>query len=316
MSRQNSQKFSEGSIVKELGGRLIFLMIAFVSINLWVSHHLEMEGWYVLLIHVMPLGYGLLTFMVGLAGEAEEKEMKKILREALLFFLRPQVLLLIYFVILICILSISSIKVYADGQTSHLELHLSAEGSEKQTSKTLDGPNSIVSFLRFTSPFGISYYLQAPGYQRKSFELYPWFGKRIKLGEDMELTPGILVRLPDHKNKYREGRLIATIGEDTLVHYRLSEEPYGAFIIGRKMTVSNSWRNEWKNELDEITDNEQYKSRLINGWADPYFIELKSGIDPGSTILLQFLNRKDSLVAEKEILVSDDPSQNFLMDRK
>ncbi|NIM16543.1 MAG: hypothetical protein GTO45_31405, partial [Candidatus Aminicenantes bacterium] len=76
------------------------------------------------------------------------------------------------------------------------------------------------------------YYLEVKGFQRYSFDLYPWIGKKIRISEDLEVSPSILVRVPaDSLGMISKGKIVVTAGEKVIAQ-KETQQDKGALLIG------------------------------------------------------------------------------------
>ena len=127
-------------------------------------------------------------------------------------------------------------------------------------------PGGIEQILSLTTPFGRPYYIESAGFQRYSFDLFPWMGKKIRTQTDFEVEPSILLRLSaDRLNQVEGGVLELVRGSDVIASAK-TKEGRAALIVGRSRSIPTTLIDDWKLELLARKTDEYNVALGIQAW--------------------------------------------------
>ncbi len=295
---------------------LLLLALAIFLINLWINYHINVDGWRLVIINIVPIIYGILTFLISLGPEEEAKSLKKKLRPLLLFFLRPIVLILIYVLFLVSGMLVSSVTVLADGSHEYIKISIIPEGKEESRHlEIIDEPYQIVKFILFSSPFGKSYYIEADGFLRESFELYPWIGRRIRINRDLRPTPTLIFRLPGPNIKIYEGGFFKiVVNNDTIFSQKIKGQKSLSVMLGRYRNITQELKENWKASLTIDDIKEPKRTAFMRAWGNPIILDTIT-LKHGDSVKIVYLNRSNIVKASINTLVLEDAIQDILLDK-
>jgi len=298
----------------KLGINLLFLAIAVFLINIWANHHLNINGKSLVLINIIPAIYGILTFLMSFGSDDEVKSLRRKMRPVLFFFLKPGVLTIIYLVFFSCGSTISSVTILADGMDEHIEISIIPEGLENpKQSRIINSPYDIAKMVLFTSPFGKSFYVNADGFIRESFELYPWIGKRIRLTKDLRPTPTLLFRLPGPSiRRYDGGKFKILTKDDTISSRKINSQQSSSIMLGKYRRIGQEYKDDWNVSLliDEVENPK--RASILRAWGNPIVLD-SINLYPGESVQVLFFNNSNLLKSSADIVVLDDAFQDVLL---
>jgi len=303
------------SILKNHGFSVLLLAVAILTSNLWIKHHLEPNHKLVIIIYTFAGVYGIMTFLLKASTKEEEENVHNFARSVILFFIRPEILGIMYLALAIAGSSFASIKVFADGAKGPMTVFIGKEGSNTVDTLALADQNSSLSIVRSTNPFGESFYIKINGYKRKSFELYPWTGKRIKVKKDLEPSPSLLIRLPEPPNKYIGYKLVILSEQDTMLNQQF-DKSHNAFIIGQKLPIPDRWEIRWENYLVGKSYPLELRTKIQDGWMDPEHLELDESFSAGHKLFFHVYSRNQSLYLKEDFTISNSQFQQTLIQKK
>ncbi|NIS38895.1 hypothetical protein GWN26_13615, partial [Candidatus Saccharibacteria bacterium] len=252
----NKNKFTspDTSSAENFWNRFIAFALAIFLLNLWSAHHLGTTIGDLSFING-PLGIlAVVSFLAQWLTEKEASDFKTRVRKWFLFFLKPPALIFLYAFLLICSSLVSSVTVLSDGTPGKLTVALTPEGNNQGNEKKeeLRGSNDVVRFIDSTTPFGRPFYLEVDGYLRKSFDLYPWVGTKIRVREDLTPLPTVLLRIPTAARMFLSGGSVELYIADTGdgQERRLLNTPTdrgsGALMLGPRLAVPNDIVEKWR----------------------------------------------------------------------
>jgi hypothetical protein len=228
--------------------------------------------------------------------------------------LKAPVLFVLCLVCLVLGATISSVTVLADGELETAAVRLAAEGTGaegEKAKKRLSGPDSVVTFLALTTPFGRPYYVEVDGYIRESFDLYPLVGKKIRVRRDLSVSPSLLVRVPTGKHALlRVGAIRIRIdkGKEETVDLK---DGSASLLVGRRSGIPELFYERWKLEMIALGMQEPVSARSILQWSNATFF--KRTLKRGMILKAQFLDANGKVHAEAKTTLSDDKISDVLL---
>jgi hypothetical protein len=324
--RKNMSESGE-SIEKTAGGRasapdnlwlrLVIFAAILLVMNTWCVHHLGSKLTDFTAANA-PLAIIAITgFISKMLSKSEAAQVNVGFRGFLMIFLRTPVLTVLAILVLATGSVVSSVTVLASGTGERLELRLGAEGGgtiEESEMKTLDGPNEVERFIIFTTPFGRSFYLTATGYQRYSFDLKPWAGKKIRVSRDLKIMPSLLIRVPVqfHQN-LSQAQLVVETNSQTAAKVE-SFEDRGSVVIGRPLKVPDRFISRWERELSAQGITGAMADRYILRWQRPIYVESSEPLAPGQKFTARLIV-SDTTRAELVTIVGEESLQDLVPTR-
>jgi hypothetical protein len=276
--------------------RVVLLATLLFGLNAWSIRHLG-SGFQEFAIVNTFLGFlaiALGWIDSGEAGNLRER-VKSVLRRATEF----QILLPLYLITIVGTSLVSSITVLSDGVNGSTTLFVTAEGETRCADcegKSLSGPSGSVRFIRFTSVFGRSVYLEGTGYQRKSLTLFPWTGSTISLASDVVRQPSITLRIPPTlQPMLANGRMTIEIDGQEVGTEISTRADRGSVQIGPAAAIPETWRNEWRSQLRAIGSlPDSLREAFFRNWIDPIRDESLPPILPGQLVTVRYYTSDDN----------------------
>ena len=228
------------------------------------------------------------------------------------------VLAALYLVTIVGTSLISSVTVIADGRSGGSTLFLISQGSERCENcagESLKGSSGVLRYVRFTSIFGYPYYLEASGYQRKEFTLYPWSGTTISLSADLVRLPTIVLRIPYSLHSSLAGGKIVLDFESAGSSFEIPMQAGRASAqLGPPAPIPENWRREWRSELRTLTNApDELREIFFRNWLDPVRNEQIPDLVPSQRIRLSYLTAANKVVIRQDLVVGQEPLQEVIL---
>jgi hypothetical protein len=295
--------------------RVILLATLLFGLNAWTVRHLG-SG-----LREFATVNSFLAFVGIVLGWIEARnadELRASFGRILKRMVDGPVLAALYLVTIVGTSLISSITVIADGRSGGSTLFLTAEGSkrcEDCAGELLEGPSGVVPYVRFTSIFGRSYYLEASGYQRKGFTLYPWSGATISLSTDLVRLPTIVLRIPYSLHGSLAGGKIVLDFESTGSSFEIPMQAgRAAAQLGPPAAIPEGWRSEWRSELRTLAAvPDALREKIFRNWLDPVRNEQIPDLVPAQRIQVSYVTAANKEVIRQELVVGQEPLQEVIL---
>ena len=290
---------------------IALLTLAVFLVNAWVTRHFGEQWKTIVWTNVIVVLTGIFGFFTRFFSESDQTEFRSKTRAIFYTFLSRRFLIAFYVIFFLIASFFTSVTIMADGARDKIKVDVTAEGKDNDTTniKQIEDPNDVVRFYRFVSPFGSSFYVTAEGYARKSFEVYPWVGKKIRVKEDLDYAPTLWIRIPSTliNTLLDRSRLFVITDQDTL--YKVPTEPgFGSVVIGRPQTITEEQLRLWEREASAYfsVDGSELNQTLI-GWSAVKQASNHSTLKEGMriNIVLQHLSGK-KLAGSNHIIGDDD----------
>ena len=213
---------------------------------------------------------------------------------------------------------ISSVTVIADGRASAPRLFLTSEGEERCEDcpgELLQGPSGVVRYVRFTSVFGRPYYLEATGYQRKAFTLYPWGGETISLSADLVRLPSIVLRIPySLHSSLTGGKIVLDIvssGDSFEIPMRAGR---ASVQLGPPAAIPEGWRSEWRSALRTLAGvPDELREQFYRNWLRPIRNEAIPALAPMQQIQVRYLTAGNKEVIQQDLVIGWESLQDVVL---
>lgn len=299
-------------------GRFIIFVVLIFLVNTWTLHHFDRNLWNLPIVNGLLVLIAIGKFMLKSWGKNRQKEFSQIIRRILYFFLEPPVLALFFGLFILASLLISSVTVLSSGLVENAGVYLSPEGqrSSNKNSKDndkLEGPSTVIRFTRFTTPFGRPFYLEVEGFIRYSFDLYPWTGKTVRVTQDLQAEPSILIRIPTEVfDVVSRGKLEILLGGNRMPDMKCVVGS-GSILIGRDISLPPSFKENWKMQiLAAGNTNEVQTATYLSAWQNPQKINPDVSLMPGMKIEAR-LKIGDVVLARAEFQIGEEKIQDIKM---
>jgi len=295
--------------------RIILLVTLLFGLNAWSIRHLGTDLRDIAIVNTFLAFVGI---VLGWIEESEAGRIRAGFSRILKRLVDGQIIAVLYLVSLLGTSFVSSVSVIADGRSGDSTLFLAPEGSKRCadcSGEVLKGPSGVVRFVRLTSIFGHPYYLEASGYQRKGFTLYPWSGKTISLSADLVQLPTIVLRIPHSlHNSLQGGKIVVDFGSPT-GSFEIPMKPGRASAqLGPSAIISEGLRNEWRSELrTQIGASEQLREKIYRKWLNPLRSEGMPSPKPAQRIQVRFFTPANKEVINQEIVVGGESLQDVIL---
>lgn len=301
--------------MKTLALRVVLLTALLFGLNAWTFTHLGAG------LQDFALVNGILGFFAIVLGWIDERDagsLRASIKGILTRAVEGPVLLALYVAALIGTSLVSSVTVIADGHGGSTTLHLTAEGSERCGScagESLDGPGGVVRYVRFTNPFGRSFFLEASGYQRKSVALFPWTGTKISLARDLVQLPTIVVRIPPQLHtSLAGGKVVVEFGPPHGPGEIPTQAGRASIQLGPAAAITDVLRREWRSELRALsTVQDDTREKFFRSWLNPIRDEALPLPVPGQRLPIRFLTQADRDVGGYELVVGRGALQDVAL---
>ncbi len=295
--------------------RVILLATLLFGLNAWTARHLG-SG-----LREFATVNTFLAFVGIVLGWIETSDADKFLeriKQILKRLVETPMLVALYLATLVGTSFVSSVTVLADGSGGDSTLFLTTEGGarcEDCTGESLEGPNGVVRFVRFTSIFGRPYYLEASGYQRKSFTLYPWSGATLSLTADLVRLPTVVLRIPHalHSSLGR-GKIVLDFGPPAGRFEISLAQGRAAVQIGPAASIPENWRSEWRSELRTLGNMpDAVREKIFRNWLNPIRNEQVPDPIPAQRIQVSYFTGAGKEVISQELIVGPEPLQEVIL---
>lgn len=300
--------------MQNLWPRILILSLLLLIVNSWSLHHIGKDAINVFMANGPLLLIAIFNFLWGIFQKNDSKTGVSKIYSWLTLFLRTPVLVLLFGIFLLAGSIVSSVTVMNSGTQDNLAVSLVPEG-QPQTEKNrtqLSGPNDVRKFIRFTSPFGRAFYLEADGYLRHSFDLYPWFGKKIRITRDLSISPSILIRVPvSEQMGLSSGRIEVWEGQSKIAEQK-TDRNHAAIIVGHNVAIPNAFFEKWNMEFTAYQVPPEAAALSLLRWQQPKVIRSKVPLSAGKKIVAKFFVN-DVIRAKAEYEVKSKKIQDVLL---
>lgn len=310
-----------------LARRLPVLAALLVLAHTWIQQHLDVSlGKQLLAVG----GIGLLLPLLRAVWKVIRADFERDLRVAAVagarFLLASGTLTLLALLIVVPGTMISSVTVIAAGTPGPVGFRVLAEGHARADASTalpeqeqLEGPAAVRRLLAWTRPLGSAYYVEVEGYQRHSFDLYPWAGARIRVAEDLKRLPSVLVRVPPAVQALLEsGRIELHALEGDVRGAKVAEAPTdptrGAALFGHPLQIPQAFVESWKRQLEAEGIEGRSLARSLSAWERPVTARTARALDVDSVLEATFVSRSGDVRARARLRIGRDPLIDVLLE--
>jgi hypothetical protein len=285
------EAFEPGSDVSGLQHvpvRVLLLALLILFVNSWFSAHLNVDLKTLLMIEAVA---ALIAAVRKPLGKDDAKSIDLALRRAVEFLLGTRFLMAAFAILLLGTSLVSSATLFAAGVERVGKVKFCAEGEPQCAERDLRGGDQSLRFIRLTNPFGRPFYLDAQGFRRHSFQLYPWFPKIIRASTDLQRSPSILFRVEYPHQDLVEGqiRIIDSASGREIAVGRTGGES-AALLVGPDGQVPESFTVRWTRQLAAGGHPAGAHPPAIEAWFNPSR-DATVTLTPGQKIDAYFLDR-------------------------
>lgn len=307
--RQTSPVPGPGERPTPLFARALALVVLVLGVNLWASYHLDIglnnPGWIAGLVAVVSGAVALVEKLLGESiGEVAQSRVRSLARSAL----SPMVIVVLYLAALILMLTTSSVMVIAESPGGQSRVTVAPlDEPEATRDGSVGSEGDLARFFVLTSPFGRPFRVTAAGYVPATFDVYPFVGRKVRLGTDLPVSPSVLFRPPVFAL-----RSLAGGGSFKVWNAADPDEPIAeisgtrsSFLLGRSYPVPASWIEDWELELlRDLGDDPEMRpmvAETLLEWKRPTTLESDASVGPGSMLIAEVLTRADKVAARAEV---------------
>ena len=295
--------------------RVVLLATLLFGVNLWTGRHL---GVGIREFAIVNSFLGFLAVALSWIDSEDAKSLRERFRSILRAMTNLPVLIAMYIVALIGTSLISSVTVLADGASGPTKVYLAAEGSARCDGcgeSLLRGSSDIARYVRPTSVFGRYFYLEADGYQRKSFQLFPWTGATISVTRDLERVPTVLLRIPASLHgSLNGGKMQLDFGDPGGPVEIRTQSGQASVQIGPATIIPELMRSEWRSELRTLPNVPvELHETIYRNWLNPVRSESVPTLASGATLKARFLTAADKEVARQEFVIGRESLQDIVL---
>lgn len=301
-------------IFKDHIGRLALFVLAVFIASSWTTRHLGAVEWFAFVVNGMTVLFGIVGLLTHVSNEPDEEKFRRLLQKGLLFFLKIPLLVGIYLVLTIVSLTVTSVTVYAIDDEGGSIMISDSRGDSQETHNIIPGERSVTTLL-ITNPFGTTYTVGAEGYFAHPVEIYPFFGKRIWIGQDLRLLPTALVRLMIQPAELDSGFITLRVGESVVDTITMASAGQNAILIGHERAIPSELRYHWENVLNTQAPGSKgiaFRARMLEGWSNPVFGKILV-TEPGVRIEISAYNSARSPIVRQMIVIAEEPFQDYLL---
>lgn len=291
--------------------RILILALFIVLLNSWTLQHFGREIKQFSISNLVVVVYGVLNFFLEFYTSEEETKQSKI-KAGLDAITNTPILISMFVLFLIIGSFVSSVSVSSDYKINKAVVVTPLNQKEsKKSSARLTESNSEVRFTKFIAPFGNRFRLNVEGYQAYSFDLYPWVSKKIKINEDLQVSPSVIMRIPAELHRYLNKTRFDVYYNDSLIAKK-ETGTNGTLIIGKEIQIPieniDRWIIELKSKLSE--EKEVYK-RLLTWIDDPLFIPYE--LEPFDTLDIKLVLDNNTVLTSARFSISVKEFQEIIM---
>jgi len=287
--------------------RFAALIVLVLLVNAWIVAHTDLDAAIGAIIEVV-------VAVVAAAAEFGPKRyVHRFGRQVLWRLTQREVLIPAYAIFLIGGSVISSVAVYSAGAGEIGSVKVGSEGSKRFTEEKLTAADPDAHFYRFTNPFGRPLYLEVRGYARHSFDLYPWFPRRIRVARDLALSPSLLIRVPDHVFALATGASIELQGCPAVA----VSDREASVLFGEPRPIPDPLLAAFNRELAAEQEPADTTAKRIEAWLAALPARPPFSITPGMRLRARLVGPDGGEIASREFIVGEEPIQDIrLLTRK
>jgi hypothetical protein len=294
--------------------RLLARMIAFlaflVTVELWLTHHLDLgrgTPW-VAMVFAVTSGLG------WVLDKGQMEGLTAWIRGRLHRWLGLKAVVLLWAVALAPLLLLSSVALIPDPGMPDSSVRVASVDRQPQCAKRVAGV-APVRCLVPTSPFGRTFRVAVDGYVEQAVTVYPGAGARLSPDRDLRRSPAVLLRPPVYALRYLDGGGYLTVraasggGAGPLVERAGGHR--GAFLIGRNQAIPGGSARAWKLDLEGDGHAPNVVAQTLRDWSRPRFVALEQPLAPGMTVVAEIRTgsaggRPDRVVARTEVALGSE----------
>ena len=288
--------------------RAISLAVLIIGADFWAQKHLGFgfsdPGWLAGISALVASGIGSVEGL--LLKQDKEKFGRKVhglLRRLLSFRIQA----ILYLVAISIALMLSTIVVIPDDASRGAKVTVSFLDSDKTIERELSRDGSPERILVSTTPFGRPFSIKSQNYLARSFDVFPLFGRTVRLGEDLQPAPSVLLR-PHWK-------ALRTLENDGSITVRLADSgeilaenngKRASFIVGTVRSFKPENSGIWRLELLADRTASSTEARTLLEWSRPVFLTPTRELEPGMILEVTITTASGTTVAHTRYTLGRD----------
>jgi hypothetical protein len=296
---------------------LVLFILAIFIITSWINHHIDALPWVTSFVNLFAVLYGIIGLVKNVANEADGKKSKVRLQNALLAVLNPVVIFILYAMIIVVGNSVTTITLYSEDIKDATSVSVAPTGDpDHAKSDSFEKKIPKIWFFLICTPFGTSYDVNATGYLRKSFEIYPWVGKKIHVADDLQPVPSFIVRYIGKPEELVNGFAVVR-SNGALIDSAQLETGHSAVLFGKRKTIPSDWKEMWELKLDQVAPGSdpqagEFRASVFSAWLN--YLHRPVGIpEPGSIVDVVFYDGSKAPIATTNFILTKDTFQDYLI---
>ncbi len=271
--------------------RVFLLALLIVLVNSWVSAHLGVDLRALLMIEGIA---GLIAILSKPLGKDDAKTIERTLRRGVELLLGTRFLGTAFAIFLLCGSLVSSVTLLAGGVQGIGKVDFCADDQSRDqcSSDDLKRNDGTLRFIRLTNPLGRPFHIDAAGFRRHSFQLYPWIPTVIRASTDLQRSPSILFRV-DYPHLDIVGGQIRIVDEKTgtVLASASTDAESAALLLGSEIAIPESLAERWDRQLAAAECPDAARPAPLERWFNPAHVAPSSVLAPGQRINAYFLDR-------------------------
>jgi len=261
---------------KYIFAKILLLALFLLTANAWLTYHIGNDFIETYFVGGVVVFFGFVSFLIKYLKKEEEEKINQIYTRWLSGFLNFQVIAGLYLFLFVGGCFVSSVHLSTGKkQAVSVSLHRAGESASNAVQLEVSGDRPSSQKTVWTTPFGRTFTIEASGYQKLSFQVYPWAGKRIDLDEDLALSPTVIVRVPvEFFMQLSRARLVVAHNKQLTVTYELDN--HATIIMGQLAEIPQSYFERWQIELRGLYEESVTIYSSLNKWTvqEPLFVPI------------------------------------------
>ena len=309
--------------------RLLVLGALLLAVNLWCNRHLGLPALTLVLSGSVA---AIISLFKGFLSEEHAGPIKDLFQNWCLKLISPTFLTLATLAFVVVGFTFSSVTIVAAGAPTggadglKVEVFREGDASSPVWCTTLRGQRLLARTVRITALGGNPYSLKVEGFVDYSFDLQPWSGATIRIGEDLQRAPSILLRIPPEVIVNRDvGTLelfrLDASGKRAGSLARMSTANHGAIMVGPPESIPAHFTDIWERELRARDVTSGLSDDCLLLWSRPLLASTEDALRPGMIVDAEFRLDDEKLKttevqAAATFVVTREQIQDILLTRK
>jgi hypothetical protein len=247
-------------------------------------------------------------FFLKYFTESEKAQLQSRVRELLYVFVSNRFLVWFYLIFFVISSFLTSVVIESRMVNDPLKTYVSIVNYDANPrSREINKEVKSTRFIQFAHPFGRRFIVSADGYSEKSYRVFPWFGRKVNLEDDLKPVLTLWIRMPSTlvNTLLDQCRLVICHDTDTLYNIQ-TEKGFGSLLIGRKIPISEERLKLWEREASVFFDVDGSDLDLVLlGWQSIKHLEPQAEIEANDELKFILTHASGALLANTVHRVSE-----------